>query len=350
MTPSDLDSILDALEEPVLLIGHDRRIVHANATAHELLGDVLIDQPLVRILRHPDVLRCVDITLGGEASARTQIDLPVPQPATFRVTSVRLSGSGTRNAAIALCFKDMSPLLEAAQMRSDFVANVSHELRSPLTTLSALIETLQGPAADDPEAQERFLGTMQREAHRMDRLIGDLLSLSRVEADERVRPSEAVDLLTLVHGVADMLAERGGGTLPAIDISCDGDRAMVVGDHDQLSQVFVNLLENAIKYGGETVPVRVSLELREKALGFRTPVWVATVSDEGPGVDAEHIPRLTERFYRVDAGRSRDRGGTGLGLAIVKHIVNRHRGRLLIRSEIGRGTDISVLLGALTRE
>jgi two-component system phosphate regulon sensor histidine kinase PhoR len=225
------------------------------------------------------------------------------------------------------------------RMRADFVANVSHELRTPLASLIGFIDTLRGPAADDPEAQQRFLGIMGEQAARMNRLIDDLLSLSRIELIEHQPPSGVVDLneLTqrLVAGFEPRLTQRS----VTLEVRVPSGLPPVVGDADQLAQVLQNLLDNAVKYGREGGTVRLEIA----AVSGR-PNVVMTVADEGAGIPREHLPRLTERFYRVDAGRSRAAGGTGLGLAIVKHIVNRHRGQLLIESEEGVGTTVSVAL------
>lgn len=339
MITGDLSAILDALEEPVLLLDAARQVKLANVAARELFGDGLVGMALVRVLRQPGALGCVDSVMSGSRRATAIIRTPAPGAGVYRITAVALGGEAIN---VALALRDVSPLLQAAQQRSDFVANVSHELRSPLTTLSSVIETLQTTAADDPQAQTRFLATMRREADRMDRLIDDLLSLSRVEEDERVRPTEQVDITNILHSVvADATTKEERSILTELP----GMACMVAGDADQLRQVFVNLLENALRYTDGRVFVR--LEQADNVPRMAGPTFIATVRDEGEGIAAEHLPRLTERFYRVDAGRSRARGGTGLGLAIVKHIANRHRGRLEIASQLGEGTTMRVLLPAL---
>lgn len=235
-------------------------------------------------------------------------------------------------------------MAQAGQMRRDFVANVSHELRTPLTSLMGFIETLRGPARDDAGARDRFLGIMEDEAGRMNRLIGDLLSLSRVESDVRVRPRTQLDLTgvlkTTLRNLNPLAVENDVVLAPEIA----EPPLVLLGDSDQLIQVFTNLIENAIKYGGsgKTVEIAVQSHLHDPAL--RRPAVHVVVRDHGPGIDALHIPRLTERFYRADNHRSRALGGTGLGLAIVKHIINRHRGRLKIASELGKGARFTVIL------
>jgi len=341
MLSKDILLVLDAVDEPILLLDEDRAIIHANRPAQEAFGSNLIGRALVRVLRHPDVLNCLERVLAGERKTDTRIRLAPPRQVTYNVTMVNL---GASSPAVAIAMRDVSPLLEAAQMRSDFVANVSHELRSPLTTLAGLIETLKGAARDDAEARDRFLDIMEREARRMDRLIGDLLSLSDVEGQERVLPTDLVDVSQVIAGVLGTFKERP--EVPARDLIFEtkGQQHMVVGDSDQLTQVFQNLIENAVKYSRPGGPVKVEIDLLDQAIGFPGEVWAIHVTDQGDGIPPEHLPRLTERFYRVDSGRSREIGGTGLGLAIVKHIVNRHRGQLKISSKRGEGTRITALL------
>ena len=241
-----------------------------------------------------------------------------------------------------LVFHDLTPLHRVEEMRADFVANASHELRTPLAALSGFIDTLRGSAREDPQARERFLAIMKTQATRMARLIDDLLSLSRVELIEHVHPETPVDLVPIVHQVVDGLQTLAIDRHVEIAIALPNGPALVPGDRDELTRVFENLIENALKYGasGEKVDI-----------GFATPTAPAgeaeilvTIRDYGPGIEAEHIPRLTERFYRVDVTQSRAEGGTGLGLSLVKHILNRHRGRLMIESEAGKGATFTIRL------
>ena len=234
-------------------------------------------------------------------------------------------------------------------VRRDFVANVSHELRTPLTALMGFIETLQGPARNDAAARDRFLAIMQREGNRMNRLIGDLLSLSRVEQEERRRPSECVDLAALIRLACATLAPTARAAGAALVRIGPTEAAEVAGDPDQIQQVLHNLIENAVKYGvrpgaEEGREVRVTLSHVPHEPVLRGPGWAVEVADDGEGIEETHLPRLTERFYRVDTHRSREKGGTGLGLAIVKHIVARHRGRLKIDSAKGQGSRFTVIL------
>jgi len=227
-------------------------------------------------------------------------------------------------------------------MRADFVANASHELRTPLASLSGFIETLQGPARDDAAARERFLDIMKGQAARMARLIDDLLSLSRIERNLHIPPETEVDLVLIVRQVVDalqMLARER-----KVEVAFDGaeDSLVVRGDRDDLYRVFENLVENALKYGA--AGKRVRLGMRREPLPGDQADAVVSVQDFGAGIAPEHLPRLTERFYRIDVGKSRAEGGTGLGLALVKHILNRHRGRLAIESTLSAGSTFSVHL------
>ena len=232
-------------------------------------------------------------------------------------------------------------------MRADFVANASHELRTPLASLKGYVETLQGKAKDDAEARARFLKIMEEQAERMSRLVDDLLSLSRVEMREHLPPSDDVDLGPILREVAQALepvATRAGITL---NLAAGEGEMVVRGDADELTQVFQNLIHNAIKYSDTGGKVEIVLR-REPATSGRPPGLRVDVVDDGPGIPPQHLPRLTERFYRVNAAASRQKGGTGLGLAIVKHILNRHRGELVISSKLDQGSTFSVLLPSLT--
>jgi two-component system phosphate regulon sensor histidine kinase PhoR len=223
-------------------------------------------------------------------------------------------------------------------MRADFVANASHELKTPIAGLAGFIETLRGPARDDGAARERFLGIMAEQADRMRRLVDDLLTLSRIEQHEHARPDAEVDVERVLRGVLDLLQFKAAARKVVLELAVDSGLARAVGDHDELTIVFQNLVDNAVKYAKPATTVRVA------ARSDGAERLVVSVSDESDGIPAVHLPRLTERFYRVDAARSRQLGGTGLGLAIVKHVVNRHRGRLDIQSTPGKGSTFTVSL------
>jgi two-component system phosphate regulon sensor histidine kinase PhoR len=341
-------SFLDAIPIPAVLVGADERLRRLNAPAGTLLGAALVGRHYVTALRQPELLAAVEGVLrDGRPAEATYLSSEASRETVWRATAspVKLEAGGQ---GALVTFLDTTPMREADQMRRDFVANVSHELRTPLTALLGFIETLKGAARDDAKARERFLGIMEGEAERMNRLVRDLLSLSRVEEAERMRPTDPVEITGLVTSVALTLApmaEAQGVTLAVENLPAPLD---VPGDDDQLRQVLSNLLENAIKYSGRGSAVTVSLRQSEQDALLRAPAVAVAVSDTGEGIDPVHIPRLTERFYRVDSHRSREMGGTGLGLAIVKHIVNRHRGRMRIESEPGRGSTFTVILPLTT--
>jgi two-component system phosphate regulon sensor histidine kinase PhoR len=336
-----LPDLLAALPLPTLAVDRAERIVAMNAAAKALVGDAALDRHFINVLRQPTVVDAVEQCQRDDKPRDAHyLSSDGTTDTTFRVFVRRVAGTDY----VLLSFQDITQVTKASQMRRDFVANVSHELRTPLTSLMGFIETLRGPARDDAAARDRFLGIMTGEAERMNRLVGDLLSLSRVESDERVRPTERVDLRNVLQSTLrnlNPLAVEADVTLvPRIG----ADPLPLSGDADQLLQVFTNLIENAIKYGGtgKSVEIDVGTTLRDPSL--RGPALHVTVTDHGAGIDPLHIPRLTERFYRADNHRSRALGGTGLGLAIVKHILNRHRGRLKITSALGQGSQFTVIL------
>ncbi|WP_414897733.1 ATP-binding protein [Rhodovulum sp. YEN HP10] len=336
-------SIIAGVPVPVLLIGADERISGMNGAAEALFGAAGAGRHYITVLRHPALLDCVEEALRLRQPRRARY----PRSALGRDTTYDVTASplvGVAAGGVVLSFTDISDLEQAGQIRRDFVANVSHELKTPLTALMGFIETLRGPARDDEAARERFLGIMAREAERMNRLVADLLSLSRVEAEERMRPGARVDVAALLRSAVQTLRPLAEEAGVALTLSGAEAEAPVLGDEDQLTQVFHNLIENGIKYGGSGGVLRLEMTRSERELAFRGPGLRVDVIDEGEGFDPVHIPRLTERFYRVDNHRSREMGGTGLGLAIVKHIVNRHRGRFRIDSTPGKGSTFSVTL------
>lgn len=339
MTVEQIDAVIDAVPLPVLIVGADERIRTANQPLEAILGPDLVGKHYITAMRQPAIIDAIAKirTHGGSTVARF-IGRDGDKDTTYRVSLAEAQGD------TVLTFEDQTAAEEAGKMRREFVANVSHELRTPLTALLGFIETLSGAARDDAEARDRFLGIMAHEANRMTRLVDDLLSLSRVEEDERVRPREHVDLGALLSSVIKGLEPQAetAGVVVTLDVAGNDD--MVPGDAGQLVQVFTNLVENGIKYGAAGKEVTVTLAPKAMHKRLRGEGVEVRVTDKGEGIASHHLARLTERFYRVDNHRSREVGGTGLGLAIVKHIVNRHRGRLVIESEEGRGTQISVFL------
>lgn len=333
------ETILDAVPDPLLVMRGDRRVLHANRAVIELLGHDPIDADLTAAIRHPAVIEAADAVLGGEAEERVVEFVrggAVEQTLVARL--VRLPDARANGPAAVLALRDLTAIRKTMEMRADFVANVSHELRTPLTAIVGMIETLRGPAKDDAEARERFLSLMEEQGGRMTRLIGDLLSLSQIQANEHTKPTEPVRLQEVLPTVARMLSPDAERKEVAVAIEAADDLPAVTGDSDQLQQVFQNLVHNAIKYGRDASTVRVVARRDgEDAIAV-------SVIDQGEGIAEQHLPRLTERFYRVDKARSRALGGTGLGLAIVKHILSRHQGRLSVDSEIGVGSTFTVTL------
>ncbi|MBT8413381.1 MAG: two-component sensor histidine kinase [Boseongicola sp.] len=340
-TGKTVQELIDAMPLPAIVISKDGRLVAVNELAVDLLGPGVIGRHYITSFRQPSLLDAIDQTMkDGQARQARFLSTEARRDKTWRVN---LAVFGAERSLL-MTLEDQTATEEAGMMRRDFVANVSHELRTPLTALIGFIETLRGAAKNDPEAQARFLEIMDREAARMNRLVEDLMSLNRVEATERVRPSEMIDVSAVARSVAhalEPLAQERGMTIvrEALD-----DAVMLPGDADQLAQVFTNLVENALKYSGSGETVTLRLETVENHPMTRGPAAVVSVKDTGAGFDPSLIPRLTERFYRIDSHRSRELGGTGLGLAIVKHIINRHRGRLRIESTPGQGADFAVIL------
>ena len=340
-----LGALLAPLDGPVLLVNEEQTIVCANRAAEEWFGAGLAGQPVYACMRQPEALNCIGDALASEGRSEARILHSDGRLSTaFRLVAgfVAIEEWGFRGCVVALT--DLSKSDEAEQMRKDFVANVSHELKSPLTSLLAAIETLKIPAGKERKSRDRILELMQAEAVRMDRLISDLLSLARLESEERVQPRDLIEVGALLESVEESLAELAERSSISLSVSRPDGDSIVLGDRDQLRQVFWNLAENALKYGGQGGEVRIAVSREQRVPGIQGAALAISVSDQGPGIERIHLPRLTERFYRADRHRSRDLGGTGLGLAIVKHIVNRHRGRLSISSEVGKGSEFTVLL------
>ncbi len=340
MANPTLADILGVLPFPALSITAEERISSMNAAAIQLFGEGLIDRHYITALRHPNLLDAIEETLSDKELRYVRYQGTIAQRKVFYEVTCSFDISDN----LILIFDDKSGIEDANQMRSDFIANVSHELKTPLTALIGFVETLQTAAKDDPEAREQFLMTMKSEAQRMDRLISDLLSLSRVEASERMRPTQKVDLKYVVSESIEALGPLIEKSDLKLLLELSENPSQVMGEYDQLRQVFMNLLENAIKYGKNAGVIKICLSEPYHEPKLRKVVLSLSVKDEGPGIDPIHIPRLTERFYRVDTHRSREMGGTGLGLAIVKHIMSRHRGRLVINSSVGTGTEVKLLL------
>lgn len=344
MSDELISGFVEAVPFPCVMVDQTERFIAANVAGATLLGQNIIGRHFATILRQPSVTAAIEGCLADRAPRQTRhLSNDGAQDTTFEISLRYVPDiAAVKAGAVLICFDDITDRQKATQMRRDFVANVSHELRTPLTALMGFIETLRGPARDDADARDRFLTIMEGEANRMNRLVGDLLSLNRVESEERMRPKEQLDLVAHLESTIKSLAPLAQAGNVVLDTDTPTDPVMIPGDPDQLQQVFTNLIENAIKYGGDIVKISVLALERDPAL--RGPAVRIQVTDNGPGIDPVHLPRLTERFYRVDGHRSRELGGTGLGLAIVKHIINRHRGRLRVESDLGQGAVFTVIL------
>jgi len=343
--PGIADALLAHIPDPVILVDQRALVVEANAAARILLPGLKVGHPLSFALRSPDVLDGIDRVLSSGEPLRIEYSERIPTERVFEVHIGPLRASAQSmdvQTGVVLFFRDLTSARRLEAMRADFVANASHELRTPLASLLGFIETLQGPARNDAAARERFLDIMRGQAQRMKRLIDDLLSLSRIEMRAHVPPTGKVDLTSVAAQMIETLTPLGKDRGVTISATFPEGPLYVPGDRDELLRVTENLIENAVKYGESGGRVDVEIARIEGEDGDRQVML--SVQDYGPGIAPEHLPRLTERFYRVDVAESRDKGGTGLGLAIVKHIVNRHRGHLDIASEPGRGARFTVTL------
>ncbi len=330
---SAVAAVVAGMPDPAVLLDRAGRVIHLNAAAAQLAPALRKSELAQFALRSPEIITALREAIATTEPRRADYldHVPVDRWMELIITPVPVpTAFGGTDKCMLMTFHDQTPLRRVEEMRADFVANASHELRTPLAALSGFIDTLQGQAKDDPKARERFLGIMHAQATRMARLIDDLLSLSRVELSAHVRPDTLVDLVPLIRQVADGLEPLARERQVAVEIKLPEPPIMIAGDREELLRLFENLIENALKYGASGGKVIVSLVT--VPAGDGTAEIRVMVRDFGPGIAPEHLPRLTERFYRVDVGDSRAQGGTGLGLSLVKHILNRHRGRLLIES------------------
>ncbi|MCP4316615.1 MAG: hypothetical protein GY789_11540 [Hyphomicrobiales bacterium] len=331
----------EALDDPAFILGPSSTLKYQNRAAAERFGPISPGAHLSSLLRSPAILDMVEKAMTSGRTYSIEHVEKVPSERWYRVRIAPVTGIAGVNGGselYLLTFRDQSESHLMDRMRSDFVANASHELRTPLASLSGFIETIRGPAKDEPEARDRFLGIMFEQAGRMTRLVDDLLSLSRLELKAHMVPTDEIDLVPLIEHVGDTLRPLATDLGVAIGVDVPDEIVAVQGDRDELIQVFENLIENACKYGqsGKRVDVSVSA-----ANDSGDPITVM-VKDYGPGIPRQHVPRLTERFYRVNFEASRSKKGTGLGLAIVKHILTRHRARLIVRSTLGEGSEFCV--------
>ncbi|MEH6524501.1 MAG: ATP-binding protein [Sneathiella sp.] len=340
-------NILDGLADPVILIDEKRNFVDGNQAAFNLVGENVIGKNFSVILKSSEIIEAVDRVLAGQPTENGVAFIPSPVSKTYEMHIMDLSARNPeRSGWVMLALHDITSALRSDKMRADFVSNVSHEMRSPLSSLLGFIETLRGPARDDRKAQDRFLGIMENEARRMTRLINDLLTLSQVEADQHIVPDHSVNIQELLKEVINLLSGRAKEQDMTIVLEVSSSLPSVTGDKDELIQVFRNLVDNALNYGTEGTVVTIAASHTRESPPAKISKVLVSVTNQGEGIESKHIPRLTERFYRIDKGRSRATGGTGLGLAIVKHIVYRHRGDLEISSIPGKSSTFAVSLRA----
>jgi two-component system phosphate regulon sensor histidine kinase PhoR len=340
--------IVQGFPSPLMMIDAERRVVEANKHARDMFGPDVIGNDISFYLRQPSALAVVKDAIASGRPEQEEFQVSSPVERFYTIFANRIDQTDQNDDEdsqspffVVIALQDITKSKVSDRMRVDFIANASHELRTPLSALIGFIETLRGPAADDKDAHERFLHIMAQEADRMIRVIDDLLSLSRIELDKHVMPRETVDLASVAKNIEQSLQVSLKGAQRSLNIDIEDGTPAIRGDKDQLIQVFQNLITNAIKYSRPETPIDLVIDTVQ---GNRIR---ACVIDQGDGIAAEHIPRLTERFYRVDTARSRQIGGTGLGLAIVKHIVERHNGELQIDSKIGIGTTISMTFPAI---
>jgi two-component system phosphate regulon sensor histidine kinase PhoR len=349
-----MKQLADALPNPCFIV--DRRGItrYVNRAARVRFGDPLPGDPLSMRLRIPALLEALERVGAGGPAQRIEWNEKVPTESWVEAYVAPLApvGEGGDGPAgpgrfVLVTIQDLTEQRRLERMRADFVANASHELRTPLASLTGFAETLLGPARDDPDARERFLRIMLQQGDRMRRLIDDLLSLSRIELKAHVQPETILDLAPLLRHTCDALKPVADEAGVAVEVAAPDTPCLVRGDRDELIEVIENLVENSIKYGASGQRVEISLCPAPPASTSATGSWVLAIRDFGPGIAPEHLPRLTERFYRVDVATSREMKGTGLGLAIVKHILTRHKARLEIESTPGEGACFSVKIPAV---
>jgi two-component system phosphate regulon sensor histidine kinase PhoR len=337
--------VLDGLHVPAVLVDREARVIAFNEAARAVAPALQVGDSALLAYRMPELV--IAIRRAGERHDPQRVQfferVPVGRWYEAFVNPIRLPANAAGGGDLLLMtFNDLTPLRRAEEMRADFVANASHELRTPLASLLGFVETLQGPAKNDAAAREKFLTIMRQQATRMARLIDDLLSLSRIELNAHVRPNTMVELQPVVRQVVDGLMPLAREREVEIRISLPDEPLTMCADRDEIIRAIENLIENALKYGSSGK--RVDLTLARAQSGAGVPEARLSVRDFGPGIAPEHLPRLTERFYRIDVTDSRAQGGTGLGLALVKHVLNRHGGKLDIESTLGAGANFTMHL------
>lgn len=348
---------VNAIPEPSVVLDGEGIVRHANGPMRDIFGSISEGDPLTLKFRDPDIVEALSqVQATGEpVSVTHMVRFPMERHYLIHFAPILMPRAGGRSGAIDFLRPDFIFLMMTEQterfrvdeLRSDFIANVSHELRTPVASLTGFIETLLGPARDDEESRERFLKIMLEQAQRMTRLVNDLLSLSRIEMRSHVRPTDTVDLSSLVSHVVDAMGPLADEANMTINVAMNDGPFWVTGDKDELVQVFQNLVENACKYGSDGEYIDISVDVASAPADFDTrgrDCFVVSVQDYGKGIPSEHLPRLTERFYRIDAEESKRKMGTGLGLAVVKHILMRHQAHLKIESTEGKGACFRVYL------
>jgi len=337
--------LIAALPDPCVVVNRRGVVVMHNEQAASAIVGLRMGEPLSFVLRVPAVTEALRLVLAGGRSPAVHFGERVPIERSFEAfvepIHVNPSSAGSIPDYVLIILHDETKRQRLETMRVDFIANASHELRTPLASLLGFIETLQGPARNDTPARDRFLGIMRQQALRMSRLIDDLLSLSHIELNAHVRPQAVIDVSSVVAQTVDALSPLANDNQSRLQLTCEGAPFAIRAERDEIYRVFENLIENAIKYGGDGQTVRIIIDREPAQDGFAAAGRVSVV-DQGPGIAPEHLPRLTERFYRVDTQTSRAKGGTGLGLAIVKHILARHRARLTINSTLAEGSTFCV--------
>ncbi len=346
-------AVLLQFPDPLIVLDGDGRVVLSNADIHQSIANAAPGRILSAVMRTPAVLDAVARIYDGGEAETVEFETPgaTESHSHAHCLPMQIGKGDDLRLFVLIILHDLTAARRVDQMRVDFIANVSHELKTPLTSLAGFIETLQGPARDDEEAREKFLEIMQKQSTRMGRLVDDLLSLSRIELDEHVPPSDTVQTNEVITEVISNVRPVAEERKVSIAFHTEEDLPNMLASRDQMFQVFQNLIMNAVKYGGSNNRVEVSVYLEHKVQDESDEEAIRVdVTDHGPGIAREHIPRLTERFYRVDENQSRTSGGTGLGLAIVKHIVARHRGEFSIQSTLGKGSTFSVVIPVFSAE
>ncbi len=343
---TDLKSVFDAVATPVIGLDADLAIVFANREARKAFPDIAHGKPVgAAVSDKRKFIKQLEKALKTKDEITTSLSLSAGFGKDYQITLRAVNPAGTTGkTALVLTFEDRSPLRDVKAMRSEFVANVSHEIRSPLTAISGFVETLQGPARDDAKAREMFLGMMGKEVTRMTNLVSDLLSLSKVEVKERRAPKKMVDPNLIIGEACESATAYAHKRGKALAVHSAAKLPEIPGNHGDLVRMLINLMENAVNYSRERSEITLAARFEKTNSPLGRPAVCISIRDQGEGIAAEEIPRLTERFYRVDKSRSRNVGGTGLGLAIVKHILRRHRGRIEITSVPGEGSEFRVWL------